>query len=241
MRKFLAPSGLRYHLPGQGKRHEAIQSRDLALHLGPKACGWSAPHLDAAFQGHLLEVADQDVEPNLPTAGHRQDDPFHLPDILPDLHSLALDGVDSGAPFESRSVTSLGATGQTLTRVNQQVNAAIKAKTDKDHWGVEDTWDFAEDGYGDCEDYQLVKRKRLVEAGFPRRALRMTVVIDEEGAGHAVMMVRTTRGDFILDNKCNSILPWHRTGYVYITREGDEGSAWASLGGRTSPIMTANQ
>jgi predicted transglutaminase-like cysteine proteinase len=130
---------------------------------------------------------------------------------------------------------------QALVRINQQVNADIKAKTDKDHWGVEDIWDFAEDGYGDCEDYQLVKRKRLVEAGFPRRALRMTVVIDEEGAGHAVMMVRTDRGDFILDNKRNAILPWHKTGYVYIKREGDEGSAWASLGRRTSPTMTANQ
>lgn len=130
---------------------------------------------------------------------------------------------------------------QTLNRVNQQVNAGIKAKTDKDHWGVEDIWDYAEDGYGDCEDYQLVKRKRLVEAGFPRRALRMTVVIDEEGAGHAVMMVRTTRGDFILDNKRNAILPWHKTGYVYIKLEGDEGSTWASLGGRISPSMTANQ
>ena len=64
---------------------------------------------------------------------------------------------------------------------------------------------------------------------------------DEEGAGHAVMMVRTTRGDFILDNKRNAILPWHKTGYVYIKREGDEGATWASLGGRTSPTMTANQ
>jgi predicted transglutaminase-like cysteine proteinase len=69
----------------------------------------------------------------------------------------------------------------------------------------------------------------------------MTVVIDEEGAGHAVMMVRTTRGDFILDNKRNAILPWHKTGYAYIKREGDLGLAWASLGGRTSPTMTANQ
>jgi predicted transglutaminase-like cysteine proteinase len=128
-----------------------------------------------------------------------------------------------------------------LNRVNQQVNSEIKAKTDMDHWGVEDIWDLAEDGYGDCEDYQLVKRKRLVEAGYPRRALRMTVVIDEEGAGHAVMMVRTNRGDFILDNKRNAILPWHKTGYTYIKREGDEGMAWASLGGRVSPTMTANQ
>ena len=144
-------------------------------------------------------------------------------------------------PSEPATIELTAKDWQTLNRVNQQVNGAIKAKTDKDHWGIEDIWDFAEDGYGDCEDYQLVKRKRLVEAGYPRRALRMTVVIDEEGAGHAVMMVRTTRGDFILDNKRNAILPWHKTGYTYIKREGDEGMAWASLGGRTSPTMTANQ
>jgi predicted transglutaminase-like cysteine proteinase len=131
---------------------------------------------------------------------------------------------------------------QTIVQVNRQVNGAIKAKTDKDHWGVEDIWDFAEDGSGDCEDYQLVKRKRLVEAGFPRRALRMTVVIDEEGAGHAVMMVRTDRGDFILDNKHNAVLPWHQTGYTYIKREGDTGSTWASLGGAfVSPTATAGR
>ena len=144
-------------------------------------------------------------------------------------------------PDEPATIEMTAKDWQTLNRVNQQVNAAIKAKTDKDHWGVEDIWDFAEDGYGDCEDYQLVKRKRLVEVGFPRRALRMTVVIDEEGAGHAVMMVRTSRGDLILDNKRNAVLPWHKTGYVYIKREGDEGSTWASLGRRTSPTMTANQ
>lgn len=130
---------------------------------------------------------------------------------------------------------------QSLQRINRQVNGSIKAQTDKDHWGVEDRWDFAEDGYGDCEDYQLVKRKRLVEAGFPRRALRMTVVIDEEGAGHAVMMVRTDRGDLILDNKRNAILPWHQTGYTYVKREGDTGTAWASLGGAYSPVATAGR
>nr|WP_246180198.1 transglutaminase-like cysteine peptidase [Microvirga thermotolerans] len=144
-------------------------------------------------------------------------------------------------PSEPAAIDLSAKDWQTLIRINRQVNIDIKAKTDKDHWGIDDRWDFAEDGSGDCEDYQLVKRKLLVEAGFPRRALRMTVVIDEEGAGHAVMMVRTNRGDFILDNKRNAILPWHKTGYVYIKREGDEGMAWASLGGRTSPTMTANQ
>jgi predicted transglutaminase-like cysteine proteinase len=145
-------------------------------------------------------------------------------------------------PPDPATITLTPRAWKTLVHVNRQVNGAIKAKTDQDHWGVEDRWDFAEDGYGDCEDYQLVKRKRLVQAGFPRRALRMTVVIDEEGAGHAVMMVRTDRGDFILDNKKNAVLPWHQTGYTYVKREGDTGSAWASLGGAfVSPTVTAGR
>jgi predicted transglutaminase-like cysteine proteinase len=131
---------------------------------------------------------------------------------------------------------------QTLVRVNRQVNAAIKPLSDADHWGVEDRWDFAEDGYGDCEDYQLLKRRFLVAAGLPRRALRMTVVVDEDGLGHAVMMVRTDRGEFILDNKRNAVLPWNQTGYTYVKREGDAGSVWASLGGAvSSPIATAGR
>jgi len=128
-----------------------------------------------------------------------------------------------------------------VVAVNERVNAAIRPVTDRDHWGVEDRWDYPDDGSGDCEDYQILKRKLLVEAGFPRRALRMTVVIDEEGGGHAVLIARTDRGDFVLDNKKNAVLPWNRTGYIFVKREGTEGRAWVSLGGRTSPTVTANR
>jgi predicted transglutaminase-like cysteine proteinase len=81
----------------------------------------------------------------------------------------------------------------------------------------------------------------LVERGLPRRALRMTVVIDELGEGHAVLMVRTDRGDFILDNKTSRVLPWQQTGYTYVKREGQDGLAWVSLNGVTSPTVTANR
>lgn len=130
---------------------------------------------------------------------------------------------------------------QLLVSVNAKVNATIKPLTDEDHWGVADLWSLPTDGYGDCEDYQLLKRKLLVEAGLPRRALRMTVVLDEKGEGHAVLMARTDRGDLILDNKSQSVLPWHQTGYVYVKREGQDGLAWTSLGGAMSPITTANR
>jgi len=128
-----------------------------------------------------------------------------------------------------------------IMSVNRGVNKRIKPMTDLKHWGVIDKWDFPDDGYGDCEDYQLLKRKLLVEHGLSRRAMRMTVVIDEQGEGHAVLMVRTDRGDFILDNKRMSVLPWQQTGYVFVKREGHDSLAWVSLNGVTSPTVTANR
>jgi predicted transglutaminase-like cysteine proteinase len=130
---------------------------------------------------------------------------------------------------------------QALVSVNTKVNATVRPLTDEDHWGVADLWNLPSDGYGDCEDYQLLKRKLLVEAGLPRRALLMTVVIDEKGEGHAVLMARTDRGDLILDNKSASVRPWHQTGYIYVKREGQDGPAWISLGGAMSPVATANR
>jgi predicted transglutaminase-like cysteine proteinase len=127
-----------------------------------------------------------------------------------------------------------------IVSVNGTVNAAIKPATDQEHWGVVDRWDYPADGFGDCEDYQLLKRRLLEKAGLPRRALRMVVVLDEQGAGHAVLMVRTDRGNFVLDNKRDAVLSWNKTGYVYLRREGDVGRAWVSLGGPRALVTTAN-
>ena len=110
-----------------------------------------------------------------------------------------------------------------------------------EHWGVPDRWDLAEDGSGDCEAFQLLKRKLLAQSGLPRRAMRMTVVIDEKGEGHAVLMLRTDRGDLILDNKTSAALPGQRTGYVFIKREAQGSGGWVSRGGATGPTTTANR
>ena len=129
----------------------------------------------------------------------------------------------------------------TIVTINRRVNATITPVGDMDHLGVPDRWDLAEDGSGDCEDFQLLKRSLLARAGLPRRAMRMTVVIDEKGEGHAVLTLITDRGDLVLDNKTSQILPWHRTGYTFIKRESQDAVAWVSLGGVTSPVTTANR
>lgn len=144
-------------------------------------------------------------------------------------------------PSEPLTITLNPSTWSMIVSVNHRVNETILALPDRQHWGVEDRWDYPEDGIGDCEDIQLVKRKLLIQAGLPRRALRMTVVIDGAGEGHAVLMVRSSKGEFILDNKRDAVLPWHRTGYVYVMREGVQSAGWVSLGRRRSPIATANR
>jgi predicted transglutaminase-like cysteine proteinase len=140
-------------------------------------------------------------------------------------------------PAEPARLTLDARTWALIVTVNSQVNASVTPQEDLAHWGVLDRWDYPSDGSGDCEDYQLLKRRRLVEAGLPRRALRMVVVLDELGQGHAVLAVRTDRGDFILDNKRDQVLAWHRTGYVYIMSEADQSLAWVRL--RSPPVMTS--
>ncbi len=142
---------------------------------------------------------------------------------------------------EATKITLTPATWATIVSVNRRINKAVEPMTDMEHLHVADRWDLAEDGIGDCEDFQLLKRHLLAEAGLPRRAMRMTVVIDEKGEGHAVLTLITDRGDLVLDNKTDTILPWHRTGYVFIKRESQDVQAWVSLGGATSPVTTANR
>jgi predicted transglutaminase-like cysteine proteinase len=118
-----------------------------------------------------------------------------------------------------------------LLEVNARVNRDIEPVTDMDHWGVAEKWSYPTDGKGDCEDYVLEKRKRLMEAGWPRQSLLVTVVRDKKGDGHAVLMVKTDRGDFILDNQEAKVKLWTDTGYRFLKRQSEQNpNIWVSLG-----------
>jgi len=118
-----------------------------------------------------------------------------------------------------------------LVRVNAWVNDAVKPMTDMEHWGVVERWSYPDDGYGDCEDYVLLKRRLLMQAGWPREALLITVVRDKKGDGHAVLTVKTDRGEFILDNQEPQILPWNKTGYRFVKRQSQsDPNVWVLLG-----------
>jgi predicted transglutaminase-like cysteine proteinase len=124
-------------------------------------------------------------------------------------------------------------TWATLQRINQRVNEVIEPITNLEHWGtMVDHWDYPIDGKGDCKVYALYKRKLLVEQGFPRQALLMTVVRDLDGEGHAILTVKTDHGEFVLDNLSDEIRPWDATGYTFVKRQSqDDPNVWLDLGG----------
>jgi len=127
-----------------------------------------------------------------------------------------------------------------LVRVNRWVNESIRPVTDMDHWGVVERWSYPDDGQGDCEDYVLLKRRMLTQAGWPREALLITVVRDKKGEGHAVLTVKTDKGEFILDNQAEEILLWSETGYRFVKRQSQANpNTWVSLGDTRPAVSTA--
>jgi predicted transglutaminase-like cysteine proteinase len=116
-----------------------------------------------------------------------------------------------------------------LDEVNRSVNHEIEPATDMEVYGVAEYWTIPRTR-GDCEDYALLKRHRLIARGWPSGVLLMTVVRDEKNEGHAVLTARTTQGDFILDNKVDVVRMWNQTPYHYVMRQSYmDPKVWVSL------------
>ena len=116
-----------------------------------------------------------------------------------------------------------------MVAINSFVNGAVEPVTDDELYDVPEKWTYPTAGRGDCEDYVLLKRRLLMERGWPASALLITVVRDERG-GHAVLTVRTDQGDFILDNQESKVLAWYQTPYRYIKRQSEsEAKRWVSI------------
>ena len=133
-------------------------------------------------------------------------------------------------PSAARDVVLTPKAWSDLVKVNAWANDNILPITDLEHWGVVEQWDYPDDGKGDCEDYVLLKRRMLMQAGWPREALLITVVRDKKGDGHAVLTVKTNRGEFILDNQEAEILSWNKTGYKFVKRQSQtDPNVWVAL------------
>ncbi|MBC8717246.1 transglutaminase-like cysteine peptidase [Ochrobactrum sp. Marseille-Q0166] len=116
-----------------------------------------------------------------------------------------------------------------IVTINAGINERIAPGTDIEVWGQDEYWEFPTTA-GDCDDYMLLKRRELIALGIPANTLLMTVVRQKNGEGHAVLTIRTDRGDFILDNLDQRVRLWTETSYTYLKRQSTLNSgAWVSI------------
>lgn len=119
-----------------------------------------------------------------------------------------------------------------LLETNHRINRDVTPVTDLEFYRKEEFWTLPEH-FGDCEDYVLLKRQTLIEKGWPSGALLITVVFDENNDGHAILIARTDRGDFVLDNKVHKIEPWYATPYRFVKRQSEhDPRRWVSIDDR---------
>lgn len=116
-----------------------------------------------------------------------------------------------------------------LMKVNKAVNGRIAYRDDD----AQDVWEVG-DRAGDCEDYAIRKLKTLVQDyGFPRGALTLTACKLDRGRGHAVLLIHSDRGVYVMDNLTNRVMPWHDLPYNWVAREepGAPFRLWRALAG----------
>ena len=129
-----------------------------------------------------------------------------------------------------------------LVGVNASVNLTIRAATDDETYGRPEHWAYPDNGAGDCEDLVLLKRRMLVEKGWPVGTLLITVVRQTNGEGHAVLTVLTDRGDLVLDNLQPRVLVWSETDYAFVKRQSETNAGqWKAIDDERMTMVGSTQ
>ncbi|MEL6168014.1 MAG: transglutaminase-like cysteine peptidase [Pseudomonadota bacterium] len=106
--------------------------------------------------------------------------------------------------------------------VNRRVNRQVREITDARQYRREEHWALPTARGGDCEDFALLKKRELMRLGVPASRLLMATVLDHQNAAHAVLILRTDQGDFVLDNLAPDLKHWSRTGYTFLRMQDPE-------------------
>lgn len=125
-----------------------------------------------------------------------------------------------------RSVEYSRAVKAKITEINRNVNSSILPVLDAPG---KEVWEM-DSAQGACNDYAVTKRKRLIDGGIPSSAVRLAVAKTASGEGHAVVVVRTSEGDMVLDNRTNSVVRWDQTDLRWIKiQASDDANRWSLM------------
>jgi len=143
-----------------------------------------------------------------------------------------------------RSALSDRATFSLAKQVNRTVNRQVPEIEDQDQYGRAEHWALPTRRGGDCEDLVLLKKKMLLAQGVPSEKLLIATVLDKKMRSHAVLVLRTSSGDMVLDNLTGKMLPWQKTGYTFLKLQNPKSlSRWDAVlaGGVISDSPTASR
>lgn len=114
--------------------------------------------------------------------------------------------------------------------VNSAINRRTPAVSDRAQYGVEEYWALPTARGGDCEDLVLLKKKALIAQGVSPDRLLIATVLDRNRGSHAVLVLRTAGGDFVLDSLASAIKPWRTTGYSFLKMQDPSApSRWNAI------------
>lgn len=112
----------------------------------------------------------------------------------------------------------------TMKRVNREGNR-VRWTEDKELWNQIDRWEFPVEVRGtlreDCDGITLYKMRALIDEGFDPNSLLFIICYTETNEGHAILCVRTDRGDFFLDNRYQDVMTLKKLrdiGYKFLYR-----------------------
>ena len=108
----------------------------------------------------------------------------------------------------------------------------LSSAADQTAFGRKEFW-TANARTGDCEDFALAKRSRLLRKGFKPSQLLLTMGYNGREA-HTVLVVRTRDGDYVLDNLHDDVQPVQSARMSFQKIQApDHGGKWLKVTGKT--------
>lgn len=120
-----------------------------------------------------------------------------------------------------------------VAEINLRVNREIAPVADDAQFGRRDFWTLPflrrQQPEGDCEDYVLAKRRELIALGVPEGALSIAIGRTNRREVHAVLLIATPGGEFVLDNRSSWVSRWYDLNYRWDRRQVPGSQRWARV------------
>lgn len=134
-----------------------------------------------------------------------------------------------------------------LMRVQREL-AAVARVADDGRFQRADYWTAAAAQGGDCEDFALAARARLMAMGWPARSLRLAMAWTEKGAYHAVLTIDAEHkgrlATFVLDSRFDDVRRWDELtdrGYRWDRRQAAGLPYWVTVASPAAPTAIASR